>query len=124
MGLFNGADRTELRGEFGEAFLFGGLGEAFVHVRPFEVFAFGGGLEVGGRVADAFKVLEPDLGVLTFVHGRFHEELGDLLIAFLAGNAGKVVVLVAGLGFAGKSGPEVLFGLGSSKLVRHLDGSF
>ena len=119
VGLFNGAHGAELLGEFGETFLFGGFGEAFVHVRPFVIFAFGGGLEVGGRVAETFEVLEPDLGVLTLVHGRFHEEFGDLLITFLAGDAGKVVVLVAGLGFTGKSGPEVLFGLGSCKLVCH-----
>ena len=53
VGAFDGADGAELGGEFGKAFLFGVLGELDVHVGPFVVFAFSGGLEVGGRGLDA-----------------------------------------------------------------------
>ena len=53
MSLFDGADGAELGGEFREAFFFSFLGELDVHVGPFVVFAFSGGLEVGGRGLDA-----------------------------------------------------------------------
>ena len=53
------------------------------------------------------------------VGGRFVKELGDLLIAFLASHASKVIVLVAGLRLAGKGSPKVLFGLGACKLIGH-----
>ena len=64
-------------------------------------------------------MLEPDLGMLAFVGSRFVKKLGDLLVAFLAGNAGKIVVLVASLRLTGKRSPEVLFGLGACKLIGH-----
>lgn len=119
VSLLDGADGAELSGELCKAFLFGSLGKAFVHVRPFIVFTGSGCLEVLGRVADAVEVLEPDLGMLALVVCGLFEDLGDLLKTFLAGNAGKVGILVAGLGFAGKSGPEVLFGLRTGKFRRH-----
>ena len=119
VSLFDGAHSTELRGEFCKAFGLGRLCKTFVHVRPFVVFTAGGSLQIFGRVADALQVLEPDLGVLAFVGSRFVKKLGDLLIAFLAGNTGKVVVLVASLRLTGKRSPEVLFGLGACKLLGH-----
>ena len=71
------------------------------------MLAGGGGGEVGGGVADAAEVLEPKLGVLFFIQGRFLEEGGDLLVAVLLGAGGEVVVFVAGLGFAGEGEGEV-----------------
>ena len=69
-------------------------------------------------------MFKPDLGVLAFIHGSFHEDFGNLLIAFFASYSGKVVVLVAGLRFACKGSPEVLFGLSACKLIGHFMFSF
>ena len=90
VGAFDGADGAELGGEFGEAFLFGVLGELDVHVGPFVVFAFSGGLEVGGRGLDAAEGGEPQAGVFLFVAGRRQEDFGELLIAFALGDFGEV----------------------------------
>ena len=95
--LFDCGDFAELGGERGKAFFFGGLGEAFVHVRPFIVFTVGGCLQVLGGVADAFEFLEPQLCVFFFVVGCFLEQGCDLFEAVLLGAAGEVGVLVAGL---------------------------
>ena len=65
--LFDGGDETEFGGEFGEAFLFGGLSKLLVHIRPFVVLARRGGCQVFGRVADALEFLEPQLCVFLFV---------------------------------------------------------
>ena len=115
VGAFDGADGAELGGEFGEAFLFGVLGELDVHVGPFVVFAFSGGLEVGGRGLDAAEGGEPQAGVFLFVAGRRQEDFGELLVAFTLGDFGEVRVLVAGLAFACEGGLEVLFGLGAGE---------
>ena len=114
VGTFDGADGAELGGEFGEAFLFGVLGELDVHVGPFVVFAFSGGLEVGGRGLDAAEGGEPQAGVFLFVAGRRQEDFGELLVAFTLGDFGEVRVLVAGLAFR-EGGLEVLFGLGAGE---------
>ena len=95
--LFDGGDHAELLGESGEAFFFSGFREAFVHVGPFVVFAFGGSLQVLGGVADAFEFLEPKLGVFLFVVSGFLEQSSDLFESVLFGAACKVGVLVAGL---------------------------
>ena len=115
VGAFDGADGAELGGEFGKAFLFGVLGELDVHVGPFVVFAFSGGLEVGGRGLDAAEGGEPQAGVFLFVAGRRQEDFGELLVAFTLGDFGEVRVLVAGLAFACEGGLEVLFGLGAGE---------
>ena len=119
MRFFDGGDHAELLGEGGEAFGFGGLGEAFVHVRPFVVFTVCGSLQVLCGVADAFEFLEPHLGVFLFVVGGFQEQCGDLFKAVFFGAACEVGVLVACLGFAGECGLQVLFGLSASVFVCH-----
>ena len=117
--LFDGGDHAEFLGECGEAFFFGGFCETFVHVGPFVVFAFGGGLQVLGGVADAFEFLEPELRVFLFVVSGFLEQSGNLFKAVLFGAACEVGVLVAGLGFACESGFQILFGLGTSVFICH-----
>ncbi len=94
--FFDSADTAELSGEFGEAFFLGVLRELVVHVGPFVVFVAGSRLEVFSSVADALKFFEPNLGVSFFVSSSFFEDSSDLLEAFFASNAGKVVVLIAG----------------------------
>jgi hypothetical protein len=45
------------------------------------------------------------------VHGRFLENLGNVVVAFLACRLGKKGVLVAGLGFTGEGRFQILGGL-------------
>ena len=81
MVLFNGGYKAEFRRKLGEAFLFGGFGEAVVHIGPFVIFALGGMEEVLRCIADAVKLLEPHFRVLFFIVGGFLEERRNLLIA-------------------------------------------
>ena len=55
--------------------------------------------------------------MLFFVVRGFQKQGGNLLIAFFLGNGGEVGVLVACLGFAGKSGFQILFRLGTCVLA-------
>ena len=119
MLLLDGRDATELGCQLRESFLFGGLGETFVHVGPFIVLTRRCGGQVLGGVADAFQFLEPELGMFLLVVSRLQEEGCDLLKAFLLGLGGEVCVLVASLGFAGESGFQVFLSLGSFVLVAH-----
>ena len=81
--------------------------------------AYPNGLQVGGGVADALQVLEPQLGVLLLVVGGLLEDSGDLLIALLLGDGCEIGVLVARLALAGKGVPQVALGL--SALQFHND---
>ena len=119
MMLFDGGDEAELCGKFGEAFLFGGLCELLIHIRPLVVFARCGGSQIFGRIADAFELLEPELCVLLFIVCRLQKERRDLLVAFLLGNGCKVGVLVPCLRFPRKSRFEVFLGLRACILVVH-----
>ena len=65
-----------------------------LHVGPFVVFVAGSSLQVFSSVADALKFFEPNLGVSFFVSSSFFEDSSDLLEAFFASNAGKVVYLL------------------------------
>ena len=51
--------------------------------------------------------------MLFFVGSGLQEQRSDLLKALLLGNGRKVGVLIAGLRFASKGLPQVLFGLGT-----------
>ena len=123
VGAFDVADQAELRGDFRKAFGFGFFRKSLVHVGPFVVFAFRGGLEVGGRTLDAAQRVEPEAGVFLFVAGRRQEDFGELFVAFAAGHFGEVRVLVAGLAFTGEGGLEVGFGLRAGELVAAGGGS-
>ena len=118
VGLFDGADHTELGSDFREAFFFGFLGKRCIHVGPFVVFAVGCSLQVSGRVADAAQVFKPKLGMFLFIAGRGQEDFRELFIAFVTGNGSEVRVLVAGLRFTGEGRPQVLFSLGAGELGR------
>ena len=116
VAFFNLGDLGEEGGNFGEAFFFGDIGEALVHLGPLVVLAGGGFFEVLGGVANAVEQLEPDFRVFLFVASGFFEDGGDLLVAFFAGGAGEVGVFVAGLGFASECFLEVLFGSATFEL--------
>ena len=109
--LLNLAHALEQEGQLGKALLLGGLGHLLIHLGPLFVLAGGGGLQVGGGVADAAQLLEPQLRVLLLVAGGFGEDCGDLLEALLLGLAGKIGVLVAGHALTGKCFPEIGFRL-------------
>ena len=100
MVAFDLADQAEACGQLREALFFGGLGKAGVHIRPLVVLALGGGLQILRRVADALKLLEPELRVLLFVLGGLEEERGDLLKTLLFRNGREIGILVSGLRFA------------------------
>ena len=117
--LLDGGDQTELACQLIEALLFGGLGEAGIHVGPLVVLALGGGEQVLGGIADAAQLLEPQLGVLLLVVGGLQEQGRDLLVALLLCLGSKVGILVAGLGLTSESGHQVLLGLGACVLVAH-----
>ena len=111
MVLLNGGDEAELLRELMEALFIGSLGKAVVHIRPLVVLALGGGDQILGGIADAGKLLEPELGVLLFILGGLEEERGYLLIALLLRDACEIGVFIACLRFAGKCGLKVLLGL-------------
>ena len=64
--------------------------------------------------------LEPDLSMLFLVAGGLLEDVGDLVVAFLLGGGSIVGILVAGLGFTGKSGHQIGFGLGTFQIHKNL----
>ena len=114
MVLLNGGDEAELLRELMEALFIGSLGKAVIHIRPLVVLALGGGDQILGGIADAGKLLEPELGVLLFILGGLEEERGYLLIALLLRDACEIGVFIACLRLAGKCGLKVLLGLSSS----------
>ena len=75
------------------------------------MLAGGGGLEVGERVPQPAQGAEMEFRVGLFLFGRLEENRRDLLVAFLLRDGRVIGVFVAGLGFAGKGFPQVLFGL-------------
>ena len=123
---FRHGDGAHDGGDFREAFLFRHLREGGIHFRVLVVFAGGGAHQIGIAVADDaggegggdFRVatvqeLEQALGMFLFLKGGFLKNGADKLVAVLLGAAGKEVVAVAGLGFAGKGGEQIDAGLGS-----------
>ena len=112
VGLLDLAHLLKQGRDIGKALLLGGRREVRVHGGPLVVLARRGVEQVGGRGGNfaAAQQLEPELRVLLLVVGRLLEDAGDLLEALLAGLAGEVGVLVAGLGFPREGVAEVLFG--------------
>ena len=118
--LLDLAHALEQEGQLGKALLPGGLGHLLIHGGPFLILALGGGEQVGGGVANAAQLLEPDLGMLLLVSGGLLEESGDLLKALLLGLGGKIVVLVAGHGLASKGFPQIGLGLATLQFHRYI----
>ena len=73
MVFLYGTDHLELLGNLVKAFLAGFASHAGVHVRPLEVLAVGGILQVlrGGSHLAAMQVFEPQFGVFALVDGSF-----------------------------------------------------
>jgi len=63
--------------------------------------------------------LEPQLGVLLLVAGSLGEDACDLLIPVLLGAGGLVRILGLALGFTGKRGHQVFFGLRAFQIHNH-----
>ncbi|CAN4036508.1 TraG P-loop domain-containing protein, partial [Dysosmobacter welbionis] len=105
-----------------EALLLGGLRHLGVHLGPFLVLACSGSHQVLLSAADAVQGLEPQLGVLLLIQSGFLEDGRDLLVALFLGLAGKIVVLVPGLGLPGERDPQIGFRLAA--LQFHVSDSF
>ena len=110
VGLLDGGDALEARGDFLEALLVRSLRERGIHTGPLVVLARGGIAQVGEGVGHlaAVQVLEPQLGMLGLVAGRLGKDAADLDVALLLGRLGVVAVLHGRLRLAGKRRLEVL----------------
>ena len=87
MMLFNSSNQPKTLGKLGKALFLCGLGKFLVHIGPFVVFSLCGRKQILCRIADARKLLEPELGVFLLVFGGFQEKRRNLLIALLATDA-------------------------------------
>ena len=83
MMLFNSSNQPKTLGKLGKALFLCGLGKFLVHIGPFVVFSLCGRKQILCRIADARKLLEPELGVFLLVFGGFQEKRRNLLIALL-----------------------------------------
>ena len=97
--LLNGTDPTELLCQIMEALLVGLTGHAVVHIRPFGVLTLSGVEQVLGGIAQLAQGFEPQFCVLLLIFGGVQEQSGNLLVARLLGNRGKVGVLIPCLRF-------------------------
>ena len=114
VSLLHGTDATELLGDLGKALLLGGLGELVVHRGPLVVLACSGITQVVQGVGNGavVQILKPQLGVLGLVACGLGKDIRDLNVAILLGLRCVVAILGMRLGLTGKSGLEVLLGLG------------
>ena len=113
MALFNLCHALELGGQGQEALFLGGAGHVGVHLGPLLILTGGGSHQILHGGADPVQGLEPQLGVLLLVQSRLLEDGRDLLVALLLGLAGKIVVLIPGLGLSRKSDPQISLSLAS-----------
>ena len=97
------SNHTELRCQLLEAFFLCRLSKPCVHIRPLVVFTIRSIFQVGGCIINAFKFLEPQLGMLFLVVCRFQEQRRDLLESVFFRTGSEIRVLVTGLTLAGKS---------------------
>ena len=120
VGLLDGGDTTELCGNLGKALFLGGLGELVVHRGPLVVLTRGGIAQIVQGIGDGaiVQILKPQFGVLGLVASRLGKDVRDLNVAVLLGLGGIVAILGVCLGLTGKSGLEVLLGLGILKIHR------
>ena len=109
--FFDCGDEAETMRELRKALLLGGFCKAFIHIRPFVILAFGGAFEVFGGIADALKLLKPELGMFLFVFCGFQKQRGDLFKALLFCGRREKSILIARFGFAGECCQQVLFRL-------------
>ena len=105
--LLDGTNLTELFGELGEALFFSRLGELVVHVGPLEVLAISSSGKVFRRVANAFELAEPHLGVILLIRRSFAEDFGDLLVAFALRDRREVRVFIGRLRLASERSLQV-----------------
>lgn len=94
MGFLDCANHAKLSGKLWEAFLFGSLCKALVHISPLVVFAIGSGGEVCGSIANAVEFFEPHLSMFFFVVCSLIKDSSDLFEAFFLSNGSKVGILV------------------------------
>ena len=99
VGLLDGGNAPELGGQCSKALFLGLSCHPLIHIRPLGVLAFSGVEQVLGGVAQLAQGLEPELGVFLFVFRGLEEQGGNLLVARLLGNGGKVGVLIPCLRF-------------------------
>ena len=99
MCFFDGGNAAELLSQLMEAFFVSFTGHTVVHIRPLGVLTLGGMEQVLGGIAQLAQSLEPQLCVLFFVFRGLEEQGGNLLVARLLGNRGKVGVLIPCLRF-------------------------
>ena len=90
-----------------KALFLSGAGHLGVHLGPLLVLAGSSRHQVLLRSADAAERLEPELCMLLLIERGLLEDGRDLLIAVLLCLAGKIVVLVPGLGLPGKRLPQI-----------------
>ena len=99
VGLLDSSNPTELLGKIVEAFLVSFLRHSVIHIRPLGILALGSMEQILGGIAQLAQSLEPQLCVLFFVFRGLEEQGGNLLIARLLCNRGKVGVLIPCLRF-------------------------
>ena len=113
MGLLDCGNAPELLRKRMEALFIGLLCHAVVHIRPLGILAFGGMKQVFGSISQLAQSLEPELGMLFLILGSLEEQCGNLLVARLLGNRGKVGIFVPGLALTCESFPQILLGFGA-----------
>ena len=120
VSLLDSTDAAELCGNLGKALLLGGLGKLVVHRGPLVVLARSGITQVVQGVGNGavVQILKPQLGVLGLVACGLGKDIRDLNVAVLFGLRCVVAILGVRLGLTGKSGLEVLLGLGVLKIHR------
>ena len=97
--LLNGSYATELFSQIMESFLVSLTGHAVIHIRPLGILALGSMEQVLGGIAQLAQSFEPQFSVLLLVLCSMQEQRGNLLVARLLGNRGKVGVLIPCLRF-------------------------
>ncbi len=95
--FFDFRNQTEFDRKLGKTVLLGGFCEAFVHIRPFIIFAFGSRKQIFRRVSYTRKLLQPELGVFFFVIRRFQKQFCYLFKALFFSRRSEISILIAGL---------------------------
>jgi hypothetical protein len=113
--FFNLVDHIEILGDAILAFFLGVGDHLRIHLGELVGFAFDGGLEVGGGVADLSGIAEVGMGMDGFSFGGGAEQLGNLRQAFLVSLFGESEILAVSLRFSSESVHQILFGLAHGK---------
>ena len=99
MMFLDSADHGKLSCDLDKALFLRLFRHAGIHIRPLGILALGSMEQVLGGIAQLAQSLEPQLCVLFFVFRSLEEQGGNLLVARLLGNRGKVGVLIPCLRF-------------------------